>query len=295
MFLSKDKIAVVVVSDLHINSTTALCKPIFNLDDGGTYHASPNQKELWKFWLKFISDVERLTEGFKRLIVLNGDIGELDSKKRTNQLISRNKSEILKNVVDTIDPLVSISDAGIIVVRGTPAHSGKSSWLEEEVAKDLDGVIKYSDKIYSHYHFKKSISGVKFDISHHGKMGGVRHTQKTYGIRLAQDVLDKYRDRDETPPDVIIRSHQHRRADSGQNWKSFAIFTPCWQLPNEYIHRIGGENDFPDIGGDIFLCTNDLNDIKRLGPNSIVYPNFVWSPLSYIPNGVGKRWGSLKV
>ena len=97
--------AVIVVSDLHVNSTTAVCLRRFNLDDGGSYYASPIQRELYKYWKNFVSDATKITEGFKRIIVFNGDIGELDTKKRSNQLITINKSTILRMVYDLIEPL----------------------------------------------------------------------------------------------------------------------------------------------------------------------------------------------
>lgn len=290
---NKKGYALISLSDTHINSTTALCVPRFNLDDGGTYYASPAQKELYKFFLEFAEDVKRITEGYTRIVVFNGDIGELDSKNRSHQLITRNRATVLRMTVETLNPVIILADA-IVVVRGTPAHSGKSSWLEEALARDLEGLtIPFSDEIYSHYHYKQRIGNVRFDIAHHARMGGMRHTAKTYAVRLAQETMDKYRDRNELPPHVIIRSHQHRRADSGHNWPSFAIYTPSWQLPNEYIYRIGKENDYPDIGGDIFLCTN--NTQEHVNKNCIIYPDFIWYPLSYKPKKVGKRWKPLKI
>ena len=38
---------VALVSDLHCNSTTALCPPVVNLDDRGQYHAGPIQRAIW--------------------------------------------------------------------------------------------------------------------------------------------------------------------------------------------------------------------------------------------------------
>lgn len=285
--------AVIVVSDLHINSTTAVCQRRFNLDDGGSYYASQLQRSLLKAWNKFIKDAEIITEGYRRIVVFNGDVGELDTKKRSIQLITLNKSNILRMVIDVIEPIVNIADA-VVVIRGTPAHTGKSSWLEEELARDLDDdlIIPANNDICSHYHFTQKINKIGFDITHHGRMGGMRHTQKAYASRLAQDTMDKYKDRGQEPPGVVIRSHNHRRADSGHNWPTFAMFTPSWQMPNEYIYRIGSENDSADIGGDVFLCTSQLPNVG--GKCCVMYPNFIWYPLNYNPVKSKTRWKTLK-
>lgn len=284
--------ALIVVSDMHVNSTTAICQRRFNLDDGGSYYASPLQRALLNSFRQFIRDAKTLTEGYRRIVIFNGDVGELDTKKRSIQLITLNKSNILRMVIDVAEPLIDIADA-IVVIRGTPAHTGKASWLEEELARDLDDdlVIPATNDIYSHYHFVRKIDGVGFDIAHHSRMSQMRQTQKAYGQRLAVDTMDKYKDRGQAPPDVVIRSHNHRRADSGLNWPTFAMYTPSWQLPNEYVFRIGGENDSADIGGDIFLCTNEVPN--NGGAKGLIHPKFIWYPLNYTPMQQKHIWKKL--
>lgn len=286
--------AVIVVSDLHVNSTTAVCQRSFNLDDGGSYHASPLQRGLLNSFRQFVRDVKELTKGYRRIVIFNGDVGELDTKRRSIQLITLNKSNVLRMVIDVAEPLINIADA-IAVIRGTPAHTGKSSWLEEELARDLDSnlIIPSTSDIYSHYHFVRKIGGVRFDITHHARMSQMRHTQKAYAIRMALDTMDKYKDRGQIPPDVVIRSHNHRRADSGLNWPTFAMYTPSWQLPNQYVYRIGAENDAVDIGGDVFLCTNQTPNTA--GARGVIHPNFIWYPLSYIPMKHETTWKTLKI
>jgi hypothetical protein len=129
-----DAVYVAVVADLHINSSVALCPPVFNLDEGGTFRSSKGQRWLWEHWLSFWQEVKGL-EG-RRVAILNGDIGELDIKRRSYQLISPNKAMILKMVLMTLEPMLEAVDE-VIVLRGTMAHIGKSAWLEEMVGNDL--------------------------------------------------------------------------------------------------------------------------------------------------------------
>jgi hypothetical protein len=272
---------VIVLSDTHINSTTAVCVPTINLDDGGTYRASRFQRALWDDFLAFRDEAAKLTTGLKRLLILNGDIGELDTKRRSTQLITTNKATISRMTVDTLEPFLEIADA-VLIVRGTMAHSGKASWLEEAIAKDIDiSIPERNTGAASHYHFHDNVGGQKFDIAHHGRMGGVPWTEKHAGVRLAAETFWNYSKNGRPLPDIVIRSHNHRRADSGRNFPFLAMFTPAWQGITEYGYRIGKENSLSDIGGDVFLC----------GPKG-----HEWIPIDYKPHTVGRQfWQALQI
>lgn len=272
-----NRIAGIVISDTHINSSVAVSPPTVNLDDGGTYRSSRIQRALWESWNDFHAQAERITEGMTRVLFLNGDIGELDTKRRSNQLITLNKATIQRIVLDVLEPALRYADH-VVVVRGTMAHTGKAGWLEEAIAADLDNAIPSGNDVFSWYQFRGVLSGVKFDVAHHGKMGSIRQTSKGAAVRLAIDTMDKYRDMGESPPDVVIRSHNHRRADSGRNYPTFAMFTPAWQMMTEFGYRIGAENSLADIGGDVFICEGG---------------RYTWHDYRYQPK-VGKVW-ALKI
>ena len=85
----------IAVSDLHINSSVAICPPRVQLDDGGTYHPSPGQRWLNECFADFQARVNEL-KGVK-VLMLCGDMGELDVKRRSNQLITTNKATIQRN------------------------------------------------------------------------------------------------------------------------------------------------------------------------------------------------------
>jgi hypothetical protein len=125
---------------MHTNSTVGICPPVINLDDGGTYRSSPVQRWLWECWLDQVERVKRI-DASRKVLILNGDLGELDTKRRSTQLISANKAVIQAMVTDTLAPLVDVVD-DVIVIRGTMAHTGKGGWLEESIAADLDHAIR---------------------------------------------------------------------------------------------------------------------------------------------------------
>src|SRR3989304_9644873 len=117
---------VIVTSDHHINSTVSLCVPSMNLDDGDSHRASRPQRALWESWCDMWQKVGRLPG--RKIAVLNGDLGELDTKRRTTQLVAQNKATIMALVLETLTPMLEVVDK-VIVIRGTMAHEGKSQWL----------------------------------------------------------------------------------------------------------------------------------------------------------------------
>ena len=121
--------------------------------------------------------------------MINGDLGELDAKDRSAQVITVNKSTILQTVRDVLVP--AIWDE-LFIIRGTRAHEGKSAWLEEEIGKDMDGVVPSDKGIYSWWQLRAEISGVKLDIAHHAPMGSTPWTRVNSAVKLASTTLWHY-------------------------------------------------------------------------------------------------------
>lgn len=249
-------------SDHHINSTLGLCPRTVNLDDGGTYRSSRIQTQLLHAWEDYIEQIAKLPK--PRVAVFGGDLGELDTKRRSHQIVTANKATIQRMIIQIIEPLLDICD-GAIFIRGTLAHVGKSSWLEEAIAQDID--ISIPDVgTQSHYHFRGKVDGYRFDFAHHAQMGGLPWTEKHAAIRAGDIMLIRYLvDMKEQPPNVAVRSHNHRYADSGGNFKDhdmFVVCSRCFQGKTEFVHRIGKENTVPHIGGHAFITTKSSIQYK---------------------------------
>jgi len=269
-----NKIAVILAQDAHINSAVGLCTPSVNLDDGGTYRSSRGQRWLWSCWTDYIDQVRAIDDCIK-VLVLNGDMGEIDVRRRSSQLVSPNKATIQRLAIDVLSPMVDIVDH-VFVIRGTLAHSGKSSWLEEAIAQDFDNVVPQSEGVASWWHLRHVFSNVRFDITHHSRMGGVPRTSHNAANMLAYDTISHYHVMEQPLPHIIYRGHNHRRADSGRNFlPTLAIQGPAWQLATEFVYRIGQENAIADIGGDIFICDNGA---------------YEWKPVNYELRKVRRVW-----
>ena len=253
---------IIVVSDLHINSTVGLCKPNIQLDDGGTYKASKTQRWLWNCWLDLWDNKAPPYPG-EHILIINGDLGELDAKSRSSQIITTNHSTIQSIVLDTIEPAINWADK-IYIIRGTAAHTGNSAWLEEAIAQDLDNAI-HDDNSASWWHLRAVCEGVRFDIAHHASMGNLPHTSPNAANKVAFVAQYRYAvDMRQPPPDVAIRSHNHRYADSGSNYGTFALLTGAWTTATEYAYRIGQENVFADIAAHAFVCDSGMYKLDNI-------------------------------
>ncbi len=252
------------IGDAHINSTVALCRPAINLDDGGTYHLNRIQQWLWRSWLEFWQEV-KTWEG-RKVVVFKGDLGEIDTKRRSVQLISQNKATIIKMIGQTIEPAIECADS-LIFIRGTLAHEGKGAWLEETIADDYDHTVRDGDcKRASWYHMRTVIDGVRLDIAHHATMTGNPWGRSNSANNLAHKITWLYLvEMGQPAPDLALRAHNHIIAESS-GFPVLVHYSPAWSAATEYAYRVGYENTLADIGGTIWTL-----DDKRYSQKDILF------------------------
>ena len=246
------KVIVAVAGDLHVNSTTALCPPYFDLDDGGSHRASKLQLWIWNHWVDYWKEIKHLKER-KRwpvVVVLNGELAD-DLSHRSTQLITRNPSDQLRLSIAALEPMLDVVDH-LYVTRGTEAHSGLSASLDETVARDL-GAIPDEEEHYARWLLRTEIAGTKFHVAHHPGMGHSRAwTKGGDANRIALGIVIRYADQGLPPPDIAVFGHTHKDVDSGRNFKTHVEVFPSWQLSNAFGHRLGG--DWLKIGAGYFIC-----------------------------------------
>lgn len=230
-----------VVSDLHVNSTVAVCPARIQLDDGGEYIASKAQRWLQACWADAWERVDQLRgSGRKRqplVVVVNGDVVDGTDHHNTFQTISRNPATMMQMGIDMLEPVRRKADR-FYVVRGTESHVGGSGAWEEAIARDLDAEADELVGTRSWWHLPLEVEGVRFDIAHHTSMGALPWTAGAAAPRLAARILAEYAESGQQPPHVAVRSHVHRYGDSGTASRVRAVITPAWQLATGYVHRI---------------------------------------------------------
>lgn len=264
-----------VVGDLHTNSTVALGAKTFTLDDGGTRAASPAQLFIYDTWVDYWDKVwkQKKKRGWPLYVIFNGELAD-DNYHHTTQMISKNPADQMRHAMKVLERPLDMADY-VFVIRGTEAHTGPSAWMDEKIAQDIKGAIGPLDgEIKSWWHWRGTIGGVRFDITHHPGTGHrVPWTKGGDANRLAAALIyryveyNSYMEKQGTPeykqemPHIAIRGHNHRPSDSGTNHVIRGIIQPSWQLSSSFGYRLGG--DWLPIGSNYFLCREGEVSVRQ--------------------------------
>ncbi len=247
-----------VCSDLHCGSTIGLCPETgIELDDGGSYEASPGQRWLWSEWRRGWEHVQRIAEreDADLGVIVNGDATD-GNHHGTTQILSGAEGIHIRVATESLRVPLALSPKWVWIVRGTETHVGKSGGLEEgmAVALDREGHPVQRDVNtgrWSSFHLRLDIHGKLLDFRHHGRMGQRAHTRPGYVHLYAHDIWAEYALRGETPPDLAVRSHFHTYEDTGPphptRHKTRVVQMPAYQLATAFIYRIAAEGT-ADIG-----------------------------------------------
>ena len=259
--------------DQHVGSTLGLCPPEgVRLDDGGEYRPNKIQQWLYENWDNFWH--ARVQETVRRhkaqlYVLFNGDARDTvgPGHHGTTQVITANE-ESQAYLTDRVFGVVrALKPAKAFFVRGTEVHVGPSGSSEEALARWFGAVRNPETESWSSWHWRFRIYGKLIDATHHTSMGNMPWTEQNAAIRLAATVMMEYARRKEVAPDLVVRSHVHRTADSFKAYPTRALILPCWQFQTGYAYRVN-PNRLPDIGGAITVIAPDGQSETEM----IVYP-----------------------
>ncbi len=255
----------IVISDLHGGCKLALCPPNgITLDDGGSYMPSKLQLVLWAWWREFWDEwVPEVCRGEPFALVVNGDALDGTHHNSVTQ-ISHNLSDQSNLAYEILAPIVESAKGGYYHIRGTEAHSGKSGQEEERLAQKLKAIPNKSNQ-YARWELWIRIGYALTHCSHHiGTTGSMAYETSAIQKELEQIYVESARWENE-PPDVVVRSHRHRNAETrvrrkkdGKNNFAISFVTPGWQLKTPFAYRIaGGRVTQPQIGGSLVRCGDE--------------------------------------
>lgn len=256
-------------SDLHINSTVALCVPDFELDDGNYHKNSKLQDALWEAWCSSWKQVRQKAKGREVVGVIGGEIADKMTKHPSLQYIARSDDDIRRMAQETLVPMLEVVDK-LIVLRGTEAHTDLGSQLDEGIAREIAKSSDWHNKVkvikngsrYSHYYCRRYIGGRLFDLAHHVAMGSARRSERDAANHLAADLIMDYARHGEKPPDFALRGHVHRHSDSADNYPTRAIISGAWQMHTAFSSRIGASAGKADI--EIIYIEPDTKKAERI-------------------------------
>lgn len=260
-------IVLAITSDQHNGSTVALCPPIIELDDGGSYESSKAQKWLWQCWWEFWDRVKLEQQAHKAQLftVFNGDLVE-GNHHGTTQILSGNPTAQSKVVDACLKPVLALKPDAMFFVRGTEAHVGKSAAYEERIALGLqkDGWPVHGDPdtgTASWWNLRMELQGVRLSAIHHGRFGQRPWTEGNVVYNLAAEILYRNAALNEPYPHIAFRSHYHRFFDTHEAHPVRVIQTPAWQLHTAHTHKVVPES-VASIGGVIVVIKDGSYEVK---------------------------------
>lgn len=245
------------IGDTHSNSTTGLMPPVTHLGGGATHGCTERQLWMWERFVEYWQRVyeEKVKMKLPVVAFLNGETADINKHSSAESVVT-DEATAVSVAMQALAPVLDVADL-IFVIRGTEAHTGKLSSLDEIVGERLHAVRDNSTGAYSWWNLYTMLGGVTFDVAHHPGHGHMRPWTRGGGAnRLAISIVNAYQDAGETPPRVTLRGHNHKYEDSGHNFATLAVINHSWKLTDSYGYRIGaGRHPLP-IGGQIFYCQN---------------------------------------
>lgn len=255
------KKAVVIVADTHINSVFGLSAPTVINDRGTGY--TPNKLQMWLYgkFMAFATNVAALKEqGYYIVLVLNGDIVDMN-KKAHDELVNLNPVYAKRHAVEVLKPLVDLADVRYMT-KGTPTHVGDNASFEEDLAQLLGMEFDAERNEYTRWNLKLMVEDVLFNIAHHGSVGGQAWTATNSLLRYGTNLLVEHVRRGECVPDIVVRSDKHVYLDTHNTLPTRIIQGPCWQFPNDYVHKMKIERQ-ATFGGLIFEVEHNGSYVLR--------------------------------
>jgi hypothetical protein len=240
-------VQVVLIGDTHVGSSMGLCPRGYFADDGNEIKLNRLQEASLDHWSEFWK--RRKAAKLPTVTILMADL--IDGNHHgTSQLWTTDEQQMIEAAVMLLNPVAAFSHT-VLGLRGTPAHVGASGKFDNAVCREI-GARRVDGKS-SAYHLKPVISGVQFDVAHHGPGVGKKvHTFGNAGRSFARNIFMLALMRKTPLPQVIVRAHVHKKLwetlhDFGHEYHM--LITPAWQWCTEYKYKIDTEDDIADVGG----------------------------------------------
>lgn len=268
------------VGDIHSCTMSGLMPPVVKLDDGSRRLHNDDQAWSWESWLDYWQIIynEKVERKQPVVVIFNAEIADINKHSPAEQVV-HDEATAIDIAIETITPALDVGDI-FFVTRGTEAHSGKLSSLDEIVAQRIGAQKNRARGTWSWYNLFLEVAGVTFDVGHHPGHGHMRPWTRGGGAnRLAMSIVNAYHDAGETPPQITLRGHNHKYEDSGRNFSTLAVINHSWKTSDSFGYRIGAGRHTLPIGGQVFYCKNGryLHDDIRYAQNGselgIWYPD----------------------
>lgn len=240
---SKSSKSVLIASDMHVGSTTAVCSkdPVIS-DQETTFRPNKLQTELLSVWEDTIDDLVQKPS----VLVVNGEPCDGGNFKGLGK---QSWSTNISDQLDDAEKLLNmIPHDKIMFTRGSGYHVDiQGTNFEEVIAKKMGAIPykAYGGNGYTDYYALLELHNKRFNFTHHvgfNKWASYRTTA------LAREMAGMVFEKDKMGhADVIVRSHVHYFVHV-EFVNTHGFTTPAWKYPDGHLFRGGTAGTTPDIG-----------------------------------------------
>lgn len=228
------KAMILVVSDLHTNSRTAVINPKSKLEGNISVPYSPRQAKIYQKMNEGIDFLKKVADNLgveNKLVVCNGD-GLDGVHHQSPEYITSDEDDQVTLAQDVLINFKRFSES-FIFTKGTSVHTGKNSEREKLVAKEF-GAIRNNDgeRVWEKVQF--DLNGTFFDIAHHTNRPG--RTPDTFYNPFFKSLNAVVDDNPGKKKYVVIRSHIHIYSSMTTDNRKTFITTPSLQGATNYIY-----------------------------------------------------------
>ena len=231
---------------------------------------SKAQLVVWSRWEEFWDEwVPRVTHGEPFTVVFNGDAIDGVHHGAVTQF-THNLADQVELAHRILKPIVDACGGNYYHIRGTEAHGGQSGQEEERLARMLGAIPGDTGQHARWELWLRLAERALIHFTHHiGTAGSLAYETTAIQKEMEQAFVESGR-WEEAYPDVIVRSHRHRNAETRiQGSRGFvtAFTTAGWQLKTPLAHRIAGARQTqPQIGGTMI----------RVGDEDVYTRHILW-------------------
>jgi hypothetical protein len=289
---------VLIDADTHYGSALS---PVteFVKTNGQTETPTPRQRHLADERRRMVDDMAdmKAKTGASLVYVHLGDVTE-GVKHKSHQRISEDEADHIALARIFLKPVAELADA-IIAIRGTEAHAGIGSGLEEAAfAPWADKVWRPEDwPFLTQYRAFPVVNGVRFDLEHHIQGAGRPWTKGGNISRRVVSALSEMVAMNAAQADYLFRGHVHIAHDAGDNPPgAHGVICRVWKSEGDaYSHRIASEF-LPAIGSQYVVCNGPGDHFFRWWPARDMGVRTVWQVVklnehnnSYVTHSRPKR------
>ena len=249
----------VVISDTHIGSTTALAPQTYELHNRNTLELSTVQANTLQTWVyncwtdfwNYIDYVRGTGKKRKRLVTAHlGDV--IDGVHHQSTQLIAEVGDQYKMALDLLEPIRDKSSY-FIGIFGTGAHAGQDHATEAAIYRELSADFIGQNIVLE-------LDGLRHDLAHHGRTGTRPWT--TGATNLAAEIIIDYALTGDPLPNYIFRGHRHVIDDSGSKFEiTRLIQCPAWQLKTSHGWEVAGNTVRSDIGG--VIVNENIVDLAK--------------------------------